>query len=137
MAIGYIQRVEKFSSSHRLHNSQYSDEENKNLYGKCNNLHGHNYTLEITIKGEISDKNGMIMDIQKLKSIIKEEILDNIDHKNIDLDILYFSSRPSTAENISVWIWKQLVNVIDTPSNKLYKVKLSETDKNIAIYKGE
>ena len=134
---GYLVRHEHFSSSHRLHCKQLSDEENEKLYGKCNNPngHGHNYNLEIVLYGEINPKTGMIMNLSDLKKEIKL-VLDHLDHKNIDLDVDYFKDIVSTAENISVFIWEQMKKTMSQP-DLLYEVKLYETERNIAIYRGE
>ncbi|EDV27034.1 6-pyruvoyl tetrahydrobiopterin synthase [Trichoplax sp. H2] len=133
--IGYIKRIESFSAAHRLHSPFFTDEENRALYGKCNheNGHGHNYKLEVTLKGEIDLKTGMVMNIADLKVIINEVIMKQLDHKNLDKDVPYFANYPSTAENIAVYIWDCLIEHLPI----LYEVLLYETDKNVAIYRGE
>lgn len=136
--IAYLTRREHFSASHRLHSQMLNDEENKTLYGKCNNPngHGHNYNVEIVLRGEINPKTGMIMNICDLKRVVKVAVLDQLDHKNIDLDIEYFKEIVSTAENIAVFIWKQMKKTMIHPE-LLYEVKLYETERNIVSYKGE
>jgi len=140
MAIGYISRFERFSAAHRLHSNQLSSEENVRIFGKCNhsNGHGHNYTLKVTVKGEIDPITGMVVNVTDLKRWIKEDIVSKMDHKNIDKDIEYFASRTSTAENITVFIWETLQPRFTTlPNISLHEVQLQETDLNIAIYRGE
>ena len=136
--IAYLSRSEHFCASHRLHNRELSDDENRELYGKCNNLngHGHNYNLEVILRGAINPRTGMIVNLCDLKKDIEKAVLDKLDHKNIDLDVEYFKDVVSTAENIAVFIWEQLKQTMSKPE-LLYKVKLYETAKNVAIYKGE
>ena len=136
--IGYLIRCEHFCSSHRLHSKTLTDEENKNLYGKCNNAngHGHNYNLEVVLRGKISSETGMIMNLCDLKNEIKIAVLDQLDHKNLDLDVEYFKDVVSTAENISVFIWEQMKKTMSHPEF-LFEIKLFETDRNIVVYRGE
>lgn len=147
--IGYITRIEKFSAAHRLHCSSISNARNFALFGSCNNPngHGHNYTVEFTVKGKIDPITGMIVNLKDLKVILQDKIISQLDHKHIDLDVPYFkqSGLTSTAENIAVFIWKEGVkylqqNQTNGPSDghcKLHKVVLWETEKNKVTYKGE
>ena len=115
-----------------------TDKENLTLFGKCNNPngHGHNYNVEVTVKGRADPSTGMVMNITDLKRIIAAEVMGPLDHKNIDKDVSWFEDRVSTAENIAVFIWTKVRPCL--PDNaQLHKVKLWETDKNIAVYKGE
>ncbi|KAI9294226.1 PTPS-domain-containing protein [Neoconidiobolus thromboides FSU 785] len=141
MAIGYITRVEKFSSAHRLHATSLSDSENQAIYGKCNhiNCHGHNYTIEATIRGEIDHITGMIINISDLKQWMKDLIIEPLDHKNIDKDVEYFFDKPSTAENLAVFAWEALNEKLlpFAPKAKLFEIKIHETDRNTASYRGE
>ena len=136
--VAYISRSEHFSASHRLHSVHLSDEENKVLYGKCNNLngHGHNYHFEVVVRGPIDPVTGMVMNLCDLKSDIETAVLEKLDHKNLDLDVEYFKNVVSTAENISVFIWEELKKEMKNPE-LLYEVKLHETSKNVVIYRGE
>ncbi|KAK4469565.1 hypothetical protein MN116_007105 [Schistosoma mekongi] len=135
----YLTRVESFAACHRLHSYHLSSEENVKTFQKCNNPmgHGHNYKLEITVLGPIDQTTGMVMNMNDLKSIIQEHVLDLLDHKNIDEDVEYFKKNNivSTTENLAVFIWSQLVNII--PNDLLYEVKVWETDKNVVTYRGE
>ncbi|CAH8840213.1 unnamed protein product [Trichobilharzia szidati] len=135
----YLTRVESFSACHRLHSVHLNNEENVEVFQKCNNPmgHGHNYKLEVTIRGPIDQRTGMVINIADLKLIIKKNVLDLLDHKNIDEDVEYFKRNNivSTTENLAVFIWSQLVDAI--PNKLLYKVKVWETEKNIVTYKGE
>ncbi|MGK9477857.1 6-carboxytetrahydropterin synthase [Melioribacter sp. OK-6-Me] len=133
----YITRREVFSASHRIYNPELSDEENYRLYGKCSNPngHGHNYILEVTIAGEVNPKTGYLIDLKKLKSIIRENVIDLLDHKNLNLDVEFLKNKIPTSETIVSEIWKQLVDKI--PEGKLYSVKLYETENNYIEYRGE
>jgi 6-pyruvoyltetrahydropterin/6-carboxytetrahydropterin synthase len=114
-----------------------SDEENDRLFGKCNNPngHGHNYVLEVVVAGEPDPQTGYVIDLKKLKTIIRENVINKIDHKHLNLDVEFMEDVIPTAENIAVKIWEQLVDKI--PSGKLYSVKVYETENNYAEYKGE
>lgn len=144
--IGYITRIIHFSSAHRLHSHGKSVEENKEIYGKCNNehYHGHNYKTFVTLRGEIDHDTGMIMNLTQLKSLL-QGVIEKLDHANLDLDVEFFKSNPryffkylifSTAENLTVYIWKELQKVMPDP-NLLYEIKVEETVNNSASYKGE
>lgn len=134
----YLTRRETFSACHRLHSKDLTDEENRQVFGKCNNPngHGHNYSLEVTVKGRPDPKTGMVINIHDLKAVIEAEVMQTLDHKNVDLDVSWFANKVSTAENIAVFIWKQVVGRLPKGA-VLHKVKLWETEKNIVVYKGE
>ncbi|XP_059386098.1 6-pyruvoyl tetrahydrobiopterin synthase-like [Carassius carassius] len=135
--IGFITRVQSFSACHRLHSKSLSDEENKRIFGKCNNPngHGHNYTVEVTVRGKIDKKTGMVMNLTDLKEFIEEAIMKPLDHKNMDLDVPYFADVVSTTENLSVFIWESLEKLL--PPDSLHEIKIYETDKNIVVYRGD
>ena len=133
----YITRRETFSASHRLNNDKLSAEENRILFGNCNNPngHGHNYILEVTISGGIEEKTGYVIDLKQLKKIVRENVVNKLDHKNLNMDVDFLSGKIPTAENIAIGIWEQLADKI--PSGKLYSVKLFETENNYFEYRGE
>jgi 6-pyruvoyltetrahydropterin/6-carboxytetrahydropterin synthase len=132
-----VTRREIFSSSHRLYNPNFSDDENEQVFGKCSNLngHGHNYTLEVIVAGEIDSQTGYVIDLKVLKEIIRENVIKKVDHKNLNLDVDFLKDKIPTAENIAIGIWNQLENKI--PSGKLYSIKLYETENNYVEYKGK
>ncbi|XP_056153369.1 6-pyruvoyl tetrahydrobiopterin synthase isoform X2 [Lampris incognitus] len=134
---GYITRVQSFSACHRLHSVKLSDEDNKRTFGKCNNPngHGHNYKVEVTVRGSIDRTTGMVMNLTDLKKCIHEVIMIPLDHKHLDKDVPYFADVVSTTENLAVYIWDNMVKVL--PPNLLYEVKIYETDNNIVVYRGE
>jgi 6-pyruvoyltetrahydropterin/6-carboxytetrahydropterin synthase len=133
----YVTRREVFSAAHRLHSDQYSDEDNIKIFGKCNNPngHGHNYVLEVVIKGEVIQETGYVIDLKILKNIIRENVISKVDHKHLNHDVEFLKGVNPTAENIAIGIWDQLVDKI--PSGELYSVKLYETENNYVEYKGE
>lgn len=107
------------------------------MYGKCNNPngHGHNYKVEVTVRGKIDAKTGMVMNLTDLKKCIEEVIMIPLDHKNLDKDVPYFTTVVSTTENVAVYIWDNMVKVL--PPGLLYEIKIHETDKNVVVYRGE
>jgi len=133
----FVTRREIFSSSHRIYNPDFSDSENERVFGKCNNPngHGHNYTLEVTVAGEVDSKTGYVIDLKLLKEIIIENVIQKVDHKNLNLDVDFLKGKIPTSENICVGIWNQLIGKI--PSGKLYSIKLYETENNYVEYKGK
>ncbi|XP_062270142.1 6-pyruvoyl tetrahydrobiopterin synthase [Platichthys flesus] len=135
--VGYITRIQSFSACHRLHSINLSDEENKKVYGKCNNPHGHghNYKVEVTVRGKIDRVTGMVMNLTDLKRCIEDVIMTPLDHKNLDKDVPYFASVVSTTENVAVYIWDNMVKAL--LPNLLHEIKIHETDKNIVVYRGE
>lgn len=133
----YLTRRETFAAAHRLFKPELSDEENYNLFGKCSNpnWHGHNYTLEVTVLGEVDKETGFVLDIKKLKEIIHKNIISKVDHKNLNIDTDFMKGLIPTSENISIAIWDQLSDKI--PGGILHSVKLYETENNYFEYKGE
>ncbi|CAO3577951.1 unnamed protein product [Absidia cylindrospora] len=145
MVTSYITRTASFSAAHRLHSTKLSDEENAATYGKCNHphFHGHNYKLEITVKGKIDPVTGMVMNMVDLKNCIEAAVMNPLDHRNLDLDVEYFEHNPSTVENLAVFIWNNFNEhfgkqfAYKTSTARLYKVKIYETEHNSVEYLGE
>lgn len=131
----YITRREHFSAAHKLHNPDLSDEKNLDIYGKCNNFHGHNYYLEVTLKGEPDKDSGYVMDLKKLKKIIHSEILDKVDHMFLN-DVEMFEGVVPTTERMAMVFWKVLADKVKSDSAELHSIRLFETDKNYVEYKG-
>lgn len=133
----YITRKEHFSSSHKLENPNLSKERNLEIFGKCNNFHGHNYYIEVTLCGEPDKESGYLMDLKLLKKIILEEVADKVDHKNLN-DLEMFKGIIPTTENMAEVFWNILKPKIEehSPIAKLYSIKLYETDKNWVEYRG-
>lgn len=133
----YVTRREVFSASHRLYNNDLTVEENNSLYDKCANPygHGHNFVLEVVVCGEVDPNTGYVIDLKILKKIVREVIIDKVDHRNLNYEVDFLTGIIPTAENICIAIWKELQNKI--PIGKLFSVKLFETENNYVEYKGE
>jgi len=133
----YITRRETFAAAHRLFKPGLTDEENYKLFGKCSNpnWHGHNYTLEVIVEGIVDSKTGFVIDMQKLKAIIHEHVISEVDHKNLNIDTEFMSGIIPSSENIVIAIWNQLVDKI--PNGKLHSVKLYETENNYFEFRGD
>ncbi|WP_375435628.1 6-pyruvoyl tetrahydropterin synthase family protein [uncultured Hymenobacter sp.] len=129
-------RKEHFNAAHRLHNPAWSDEQNQRIFGKCNNphYHGHNYELIVRLTGETNPETGYVYDMKRLSDLIKREILDTFDHRNLNLDTEEFRQLNPTAENIAVVIWNRLREHLD-PQLSL-SVTLYETERNFVEYHG-
>ena len=133
----YITRRETFAAAHRLFKPELSDEENLKLFGKCSNpnWHGHNYTLEVIVSGEVDVETGFVMDLKDLKEIVRNNVISKVDHKNLNLDTDFMKGKIPTSENIVIAIWNELKDKIT--KGKLFSVKLYETENNYFEYKGE
>lgn len=132
-----VSRKAHFNAAHRLHRKEWSDEKNELIFGKCNNpnFHGHNYELIVQVTGELDDETGFVMDLKVLSDLIKSEIEECFDHKNLNLDVPEFLALIPTAENIAVVIWQKLRPFI--PSDKELEIILYETARNFVSFKGE
>ena len=131
-----VSRKAHFNAAHRLFVEKWSDEKNKNLFGKCSNpnFHGHNYDLIVDVTGDVDQVTGVVIDLKELKDIIKNEVEELLDHKNLNLDVLYFKKVIPTAENICIFIWNILRDKI-SKDNEL-SVTLYETPRNFVKYSG-
>ena len=132
-----ISRKAHFNAAHRLYNANWDDAKNKTIFGKCANpnYHGHNYDLIVSVKGEINPETGFVMNLDELRKIIETEVEDELDHKNLNLDVAYFKSINPTAENIAVFIWNKIRSKLDRHLD--LKVTLYETARNFVEYEGE
>ncbi|MBB6325034.1 6-pyruvoyltetrahydropterin/6-carboxytetrahydropterin synthase [Algoriphagus iocasae] len=129
-------RKEHFNAAHRLNNPDWTEEQNKAFFGKCNNphYHGHNYELVVVLRGEVDPATGYVYDMKLLSDLIKEHVLNRFDHKNLNLDTDEFSQLNPTAENIAVVIWNILREKIDRKFE--LKIRLYETERNFVEYDG-
>ena len=127
-------RKEHFNAAHRLHNPNWSDEKNKEIFGKCNNpnYHGHNYDLEVKVIGEVDPETGYVLDAKILKNIIKKNVLDPFDHMNLNLDVEEFKNLNPTAENIARVVYSNILK--DLPDGLELKIRLYETERNIVEF---
>jgi 6-pyruvoyltetrahydropterin/6-carboxytetrahydropterin synthase len=132
-----ICRREHFNAAHRLYNSAWSEDRNNEIFGKCNNpnFHGHNYELVVKVKGEIDPETGYVMDTKILKKIIRENIIERFDHRNLNVDVKELKNLIPTAENIAVVIWKILREQINR--SFVLSIVLYETERNYVEYSGE
>ncbi|KAJ1175568.1 hypothetical protein NDU88_000855 [Pleurodeles waltl] len=125
-----------FAAAHRLSSNYLTDEENKKIFGICNNPngHGHNYRVMVTVRGEVDPTTGMVINLMDLKEYLEKAITEPCDHKNLDKDIPYFADTVSTLENVAVMIWESVQKIL--PPGLLYKVKVFEMDAYCVTYKG-
>jgi 6-pyruvoyltetrahydropterin/6-carboxytetrahydropterin synthase len=133
----YLTRKAEFSASHYYHNPELSAEENLRLFGKCNNPngHGHNYTLEITVRGEIHPQSGFVIDLKELKEILNREVLDALDHRFLNKEVPEFLQQIPTTENIAVAVWKRLQPRLQTAA--LHRVRVYESRNLFVDFYGE
>jgi len=126
-----------FSAAHRLHNPARDAEWNRRTYDKCDNPrgHGHNYVMEVSVKGRTDPETGMVIDLKRLKDIVRQRVLDRVDHQNLNEDVDFLRGVIPTAENLARAFWRELAPAIDEGS--LYEVALQETEKNSVVYRGE
>jgi 6-pyruvoyltetrahydropterin/6-carboxytetrahydropterin synthase len=131
-----VTRRMRFNAAHRVYNPSFSDAENESTFGKCNNpnWHGHNYELEISAEGEIDESTGYVLDLAKLKDIANREIIEKVDHRNLNLDVDFMRGRIPTAENIVVAFWKILEPAVKPAT--LTRLVLRETENNYVEYSG-
>jgi len=131
-----VSRKAHFNAAHRLYRPDWSDEKNEDVFGKCNNpnFHGHNYELVVSVTGEIDPETGFVIDMKILKDLIKSEIEEALDHKNLNKEVPEFKALNPTAENISVVIWKKLRPHIE--ADKKLEVVLYETPRNFVTFSG-
>lgn len=135
----YVTRREYFNAAHKISNPDWDDAKNKEVFGGCANpnWHGHNYTLYVTVKGEISKETGFVVDLKKLSNIIREHIIEKVDHKNFNLDVPFLKDILPSTENIVKVFWEQLEKPLSGMTCKLHSVRLHETENNYAEYFGE
>lgn len=134
----YLTRVEHFNAAHRLYNPDWSDEQNEAVFGKCSNTnwHGHNFELFVTIKGQPDPQTGFIFDAKKLSSIVRERIVDKVDHRNLNVDVDFMQGKLCSIEHFVIAIWTELEPAL--PANvKLHALKLIETPRIFVEYFGE
>ncbi|MDQ6737563.1 MAG: 6-carboxytetrahydropterin synthase [Gemmatimonadota bacterium] len=131
-----VTRRLKFNAAHRVHNPSYSEEENKRIFGKCNNPHGHghNYILDVSVKAEINPDTGYVFDLARLKELVNREVVDAVDHHNLNVDVEFMKGVIPTAENLVIRIWRILQDKV-APA-RLARLVLWETENNYVEYDG-
>lgn len=135
----YITRKEHFNAAHKLYREDWSREQNDEVFGRCANVnwHGHNYDLFVTIKGEINEDTGFVIDLKELKDIILTHAVDKLDHKNLNLDVDFMKGKMASTEVLAMEIWKQLEEHITARGAVLHCIKLYETANNYVEYFGD
>ena len=133
----YLTRKAEFSASHSYHNPEFTPEENRRIFGKCNNPHGHghNYTLEVTVKGPVDPRSGFVVDLKDLKEILSREVLDALDHRFLNKEVPEFLHTIPTTENLAIVIWNRLKTKLDVA--ELHRVRVYETPDLFVDFFGE
>ncbi len=134
----FLTRRERFNAAHRLFLPEYSDAQNLTVFGKCSNpnWHGHNYTLFVTVKGEVNPDTGFLVNLKDLSILINEHVIEKLDHKNINLEVDFMEGRIATTENLAIGIWDELEEPIKHIGAQLHCIKLHETENNAVEYYG-
>jgi 6-pyruvoyltetrahydropterin/6-carboxytetrahydropterin synthase len=125
-----VGRRESFNAAHQLYDPGLSDDENRRLFGKCANMHGHNYILEVVVAGEIDQTSGYVLDLKLLSDVICRQVIRDVDHRNLNTDVPWLEGRIPTAENLALAFWERLRP--EFPEGLLRSVRVWETDKNWA-----
>lgn len=134
----YLTRSEHFNAAHKLYNPAWSAEKNEQVFGKCanDNWHGHNYELLVTVKGQPHPDTGFVFDVKKLSLLIREYIIEKLDHRNLNLDVEFMKGQMCSTENLVIGIWNELVKHLP-PDVRLHAIKLYETPRIYVEYFGE
>ncbi|MEO0553576.1 MAG: 6-carboxytetrahydropterin synthase [Bacteroidota bacterium] len=136
----YVSRHEHFNAAHKLYNSSWTKEKNEEVFGPCanENWHGHNFDLIVTVKGEPNQDTGFVVDLKKLSTLIRKEVIEVFDHKNLNLDVEVMRGKMASTENMAIEIWKILQSTLPniTSTARLHCVKLYETPRNFVEYFG-
>jgi 6-pyruvoyltetrahydropterin/6-carboxytetrahydropterin synthase len=135
----YTTRIEHFNAAHKLWNPNWTAEKNKEVFGKCanENFHGHNYELHITVKGDPHPDTGFVMNAKKLGDLVKDRVIEKVDHCNLNIDVPFMKDVFTSAENFAIAIWKELFEVIKNEGSTLHCIKLIETKSIYVEYFGE
>jgi 6-pyruvoyltetrahydropterin/6-carboxytetrahydropterin synthase len=137
----YVSRKEHFNAAHKLYNPAWSKEKNEEVFGPCANAnwHGHNFELIVTVKGKPDPDTGFVVDLKKLSVLIRKEIVDKVDHKNLNMDVDFMDDKLASTENLVIEFWKILSPKLSsiTKYGKLHSIKLYETPRNYVEYFGE
>lgn len=134
----YITRREHFNAAHKLWRPDWSEEKNDKVFGKCSNKnwHGHNFFIFVTVKGKPSEDTGFVINLKDLSKIMKEHVVEALDHKNLNLDVPFMAGILASTENLVIKIWEQIEKPIKEAGGELVKIKLEETENNYVEYFG-
>lgn len=135
----FITRRERFSAAHRIFRADFSDEQNFDTFGKCSNpnWHGHNYTLYVTVKGEVDPETGFVVNLKDLSQLIETQVIGKMDHMNINLEVDFMQGKLASTENIAVGIWEELEAPVSRLGGILHCIKVCETENNFVEYFGK
>ncbi|MFN6089529.1 MAG: 6-pyruvoyl trahydropterin synthase family protein [Cyclobacteriaceae bacterium] len=137
----YVSRKEHFNAAHKLYNPSWSKEKNQEVFGPCanENWHGHNYDLIVTVGGTPDPDTGFVIDLKKLSDLIRQEVIEKVDHKNLNLDVEFMSGKMASTENLAIELWNILMPKISGISKfgRLHSIRLYETPRNYVDYFGE
>jgi 6-pyruvoyltetrahydropterin/6-carboxytetrahydropterin synthase len=133
-----LTRRERFNAAHKLYRPDWSDEKNEEVFGKCanKNWHGHNYELFVTVKGEVNPDTGFIIDLIDLSKLLKDKVVEELDHRNLNLDVPFMLGKMASTEILAIEIWKQIDEDIQKMGAQLHCIKLVETENNYVEYYG-
>lgn len=134
----YITRREHFNAAHKLWREDWSDEKNEKVFGRCSNKnwHGHNFNIFVTVKGIPNEETGFVIDLKTLSKIMKEYVIEALDHRNLNLDVPFMKGLLASTENLVIQIWKQIEGQIKDAGGELSKIRLEETENNYVEYYG-
>lgn len=134
----YITRRETFNAAHKLYREDWSVEKNEEVFGRCSNhnWHGHNFTIFVTVKGIPNPDTGFVMNLKDLSDIIKAEVIEPLDHKNLNLDVPFLKGMLASTENVVIQVWERIKLPIEKAGGELVKIKLVETENNYVEYFG-
>lgn len=135
----YLTRRERFNAAHRMFRPEWTDEKNLEVFGKCSNplWHGHNYVLFVTVKGEINSETGCLVNLSQLSQIIRNQIIEKLDHKNINLEVNFMKNKVVSSENLAIGIWDELNPHVENLGIKLHCIRIEETENNFVEYFGK
>ncbi len=134
----YITRRESFNAAHKLYREEWSEKKNDEVFGKCSNhnWHGHNFTIYVTVKGVPNPETGFVINLKDLSEIIKQEVIEPLDHKNLNLDVPFLKGLLVSTENVVIQVWERIKQPIEDAGGELAKIKLVETENNYVEYFG-
>lgn len=134
----YITRRETFNAAHKLYREEWTAEKNEEVFGKCSNhnWHGHNFTIYVTVKGLPNPDTGFVINLKDLSQIVKDEVVEPLDHKNLNLDVPFLKGMLASTENIVIQLWEKIKEPIAIAGGELAKIKLVETENNYVEYFG-
>ncbi|NJM16161.1 MAG: 6-carboxytetrahydropterin synthase [Bacteroidales bacterium] len=135
----FLTRRERFNAAHRMFRSDWDDKKNLEIYGKCSNpnWHGHNYVLYVTVKGNINPQIGYVVNLKALSQVINEQVIDKVDHKNLNIEVGFMQGRVASSENLAMAIWQELEPHVKALGADLHCIKIEETENNFVEYYGK